>query len=103
MIIKILMLVLILISIILILLYSKCLESFKIVFDPKSTALNPMGNIAQIMYNLQTPRDCEKAKNNVYNNPFPTEEDVNNLYNCVNNPYDRYLIKSLPFGAKGGT
>ena len=69
-----------------------------ITFDPKSTALNPFGKVAQVMFNLQNPRDCEALKKAVLDNPYPTQEDVDALFECRHNPYDKMLIKNLPFG-----
>ena len=66
--------------------------------NPRSVAINPMANVAQVMLNLQNPRDCKDELNAVVNNPNVTQEDMDALYNCSNNPYDRYLIRSLPFG-----
>jgi hypothetical protein len=69
-----------------------------ITFDPKSTALNPFGKVAQVMFNLQNPRDCDALKKAVLDNPYPTQEDVDALFECRHNPYDKMLIKNLPFG-----
>ena len=69
-----------------------------ITFDPKAIAANPFGHVAQVMYNLQNPRDCEAVKKAVLENPYPTQEQVDALFECTHNPYDRMLIKNLPFG-----
>jgi hypothetical protein len=68
----------------------------------KALEVNPMAQTAAIMYQLQTPRDCSIEKRNVYDNPAPTQDDIDRLYECLHSSYDRYLIRSLPFGAKGG-
>jgi hypothetical protein len=73
-----------------------------ITFNPKSLDLNPFGKVSQVMYNLQNPRDCEKEKKAVINNPYPTQEQVDSLFECTHNPYDRMLIKNLPFGKGTG-
>ena len=67
-----------------------------ITFDPKSTATNPFGKVAQVMFNLQSPRDCDDVKKAVLENPYPTQEEVDALFECTHNPYDRMLIKTSP-------
>lgn len=66
--------------------------------NPRSLEVNPMGNVQQIMLNLQNPRECKEELKAVTDNPYVSQEDMDKLYNCVNNPYDKYLIRSLPFG-----
>jgi hypothetical protein len=68
-------------------------------YDPKMIAINPFGDVSQIFWTLQSPKNCEAEKQAVLNNPLgPSQKDIDALYQCRYNSYDRMQIRNLPFG-----